>query len=61
MLNNLLKTKLFLVIVSLTIFITLLNFSIFYIFVPGDLTQNKTIIIEPKLSVNQIVTKLYSK
>lgn len=60
MLNNLLKTKLFLVIVSLTIFITLLNFSIFYIFVPGNLTQNKTIIIEPKLSVNQIVTKLYS-
>lgn len=60
MLKNLLKTKLFLVIVSLAIFITLLNFSIFYIFVPGNLTQNKTIIIESKLSVNQIVTKLYS-
>ncbi|HJD55803.1 MAG TPA: endolytic transglycosylase MltG [Rickettsia endosymbiont of Pyrocoelia pectoralis] len=60
MLRNILKTKFFFAIVSLIIFITLLNFSIFYIFVPGSLTQNKTIIIEPKLSVNQIVTKLYS-
>lgn len=59
MLRNILKTKFFFAIVSLIIFITLLNFSIFYIFVPGSITQNKTIIIEPKSSVNQIVTKLY--
>ncbi|MGX6959687.1 MAG: endolytic transglycosylase MltG, partial [Rickettsia endosymbiont of Pentastiridius leporinus] len=60
MLRNILKTKFFFAILSLIIFITLLNFSIFYIFVPGSLTQNKTIIIESKLSINQIVTKLYS-
>ncbi|WP_041405579.1 endolytic transglycosylase MltG [Rickettsia prowazekii] len=61
MLKILLKTKLSLVIISLTItiLITLINFSIFYILMPGNLAQNKTIIIEPKLSVNQIVTKLY--
>lgn len=60
MLKNILKIKFFLAVLSLIILVTLLNFSIFYIFVPGNLAQTKTIIIEPKLSINQIVTKLYS-
>jgi len=60
MLKNLLKVKFCLVILSIIIFVTLLNFSIFYIFVPGSLSQTKTIIIEPKLSINQITEKLYS-
>lgn len=60
MLKNLLKVKFCLVILSIIIFVTLLNFSIFYIFVPGSLAQTKTIIIEPKLSINQITEKLYS-
>ncbi|XVN41709.1 MAG: endolytic transglycosylase MltG [Rickettsia endosymbiont of Argas persicus] len=60
MLKNLLKIKLFFVVLLIIIFITLVNFSIFYIFVPGSLTQNKTIIIEPKLSISQITEKLYS-
>lgn len=60
MLKNILKIKFFLATISLIIFITILNFGVFYIFVPGNLAQTKTIIIEPKLSINQIVTKLYS-
>ncbi|HJD63114.1 MAG TPA: endolytic transglycosylase MltG [Rickettsia endosymbiont of Degeeriella rufa] len=60
MLKNILKIKFFLATLSLIIFITILNFGVFYIFVPGNLAQTKTIIIEPKLSINQIVTKLYS-
>lgn len=60
MLKNILKIKFFLAILSLITFITILNFGVFYIFVPGNLAQTKTIIIEPKLSINQIVTKLYS-
>ncbi|MGI4752687.1 MAG: endolytic transglycosylase MltG [Janthinobacterium lividum] len=60
MLKNILKIKFFLATLSLIIFISILNFGVFYIFVPGNLAQTKTIIIEPKLSINQIVTKLYS-
>lgn len=59
MLKDLLKIKLFLAVLSLIVFVTLLNFSIFYIFVPGNLAQTKTLIIEPKLSINQITEKLY--
>nr|WP_253307567.1 endolytic transglycosylase MltG [Rickettsia endosymbiont of Ceutorhynchus assimilis] len=60
MLKKTLKVKFTFIILLLILFITFLNFSIFYLFVPGSLPENKTLIIEPKLSVNQIVTKLYN-
>ncbi len=60
MFKDILKIKFFVSKLYLIIFITILYLGIFYIFVPGNLAQTKTIIIEPKLSINQIVTKLYS-
>jgi UPF0755 protein len=60
MLKKTLKIKFTFIILSIILFITFLNFSIFYLFVPGSLPKTKTLIIEPKLSIAQIVTKLHS-
>jgi UPF0755 protein len=59
MLNKALKVKFVLIILLLIIAITFIDFTISYLVVPGPLPKSKTLIIEPKLSINQIVTKLH--
>jgi UPF0755 protein len=38
----------------LILLISGINYGIFYLFVPGDLAENKTVIIKPKLPIDQI-------
>lgn len=54
MFKKILKIKFTFVTISLILLISGINYGIFYLFVPGDLGENKTIIIRPKLSINQI-------
>lgn len=58
MLKKILKIKLLFITLIIVLFISATNFCLFYLFAPGPLTENKIIIIEPKLSIEQISTKL---
>ncbi|WP_410521197.1 endolytic transglycosylase MltG [Candidatus Tisiphia endosymbiont of Ditula angustiorana] len=53
-----LKIKIVFVTITLILLISGINFCIFYLFVPGLLAESKTLIIKPKLSINQITTIL---
>ncbi len=54
MLKKILRIKFSLVTTILILLISGINFSIFYLFVPGPLKENRTIIIKSKLSIEQV-------
>lgn len=58
MFKKILKIKIVFVTITLILLISGINFCIFYLFVPGLLAESKTLIIKPKLSINQITTIL---
>ncbi|WP_341753296.1 MULTISPECIES: endolytic transglycosylase MltG [unclassified Candidatus Tisiphia] len=54
MFKKILKIKFILVTITLILIISGINFCIFYLFTPGSLVENKTVIIKPRLSTDQI-------
>ena len=58
MLKQILKIKFTLITLILILLISVVNFGVFYLFVPGSLSEGKTVIIESKLSIDQITLKL---
>lgn len=59
--KKILKIKFIFLTLILLLFISITNFCLLYLFIPGDLAENKITIIEPKLSIEQISTKLSYK
>ena len=57
LLKKILKIKFAFITTILILIVSGINFSIFYLFVPGSLKENKDVIIRSKLSTEQ-VTKL---
>ncbi|WP_425363218.1 endolytic transglycosylase MltG [Candidatus Tisiphia endosymbiont of Hybos culiciformis] len=58
MFKKILKIKFIFVTIALILLVSGINFCIFYLFVPGSLVENKTVIIKPKLSTDQIAVIL---
>jgi UPF0755 protein len=56
--KKILKIKFVFITITLILLISGINFCIFYLFVPGLLAESKTLIIKPKLSIDQITTIL---